>query len=654
MAKRYTLPYKDNANIAWRVDIFDSEYTGPASTLRGVSQQAAVLSWSPEDTDDPYSVFIKSQLTISVQDGQNMNVRAIQQATDKQYVAALFRGDLLKWIGYIDPDGVQQPYNGVSYSVTLVAKDGLGMLADMDYVHAPLLGVTGNTSTCPMNYIRQVLFADKNLGLPLAVKWVNNLECTAYPEQDVFTGSVAWSPYGEGYVDGDGKPRSCEYVLKGILSAFGCRLFQSDGKWVIKRISDNVRGYYRYKQIPGNLDKLVIQTATESNLYQIGRSGDRFINEDGYITNRPGLRSCKVIYEADIRENILPNGNFDLKEQAVVAGAYVDRPLYWGTLVNPNLGVELVPSLDGRTGNGVKLSYNATMGIEPVYGITSPLPIDAYQMVKRIDISFLFSAISWVLDGNGFLNFTNMPLLFRVKYTLGSTIYYLNEFGFWTTTYREVPIKIDNISLNEVASVKFDAFQGVILPQPSATLPPGDKCELEVAFVMARPTLGVSQIFVIDNIAVGVDNNNDVYESISGIEKNTMKDSRSLNISSSFSGYMVSNLMTKYSRSDEEFWFKDSDLYTGSLTGLLANSIMRFRYKPSAIFNGSSYIGKREWTFDSIYTIDGFGTTKFLPLAASYNTEACTVNGMINMECRNDNVIFTEKFYGSNDKILSN
>ena len=60
-----------------------------------------------------------------------------------------------------------------------------------------------------------------------------------------------------------------------------------------------------------------------------------------------------------------------------------------------------------------------------------------------------------------------------------------------------------------------------------------------------------------------------------------------------------------------------------------------------------------DFEFGYLYTIDGFGTQKMLSLSASYNTESCEVD-IGCFELSKGDTSFTRKFYGSNDKLLSN
>lgn len=623
---------------------------------------AGVLNWQAENTDDHFSTFIKSSCTINIYKGENLDIRELQRAHDFDFKVEVFKSGSLYWVGYLDPQGIQKPMQSIPHAVTLTAKDGLGLLSGIAYTHADLPGLTDIPAALPINYIRQILFAPTNLGLPLPIRWTNDLECLAYPDQDVYAGSVQWSANGEGYIeniaaDGTRVYKNCEYILRGLLEACQCRIYQAGGRWNIRRIPDIASGYVVYKQIPATLNtRLEVQEARELMTKHIGRSGYPFVNEDQIETNSPGIKRAVVTYDGGARDNILPNGNFDLYND-------MDKPIYWGDK-RDRMTIERVNGLDGRKGSAVKLTPGGDNS-DPYnwYEPTEPLPIDTKILIARINFSFLFSAVSWYTGGptpsnpSGIpadqINWYASPFHIQLVLSMGSVVYYLNQYGYWTTDETEIDIVVDGLRVGEVASVKFDKFQGIIMPEPPNELKPGDTCELSVRF-RSTYTDSFPQVYILDNVSVSAEANNDVYECYEVLNKNAGIDERTMQISSSFGGYLPGNLQTSYAASDEEFYFRDGLFYEGSLTGLYANAIMRLKHNPSIIYNGSMKLMGKPYDFDQMYTIDSFGDTKFMPLNATYDTEAGIVNNLIAIECKNDNAIFTEKFYGSNDNILTN
>lgn len=639
-----TIDIPDNAPVAASNPI----------TIRGVSEQALIIPHDVSTTDDPFSVLVHSKITINCYNEGNIDTDEMQTANAKDFTVQVYRKDVLKWSGFLDVANIQAPMLSVPVDLTLSATDGLDLL-DFPYVHADLPGTTGTVSRCPMNYFRQILFV--NLGITLPIRWTNDLTCTAFAGQDVFTGGVQWAANGEGFNSyqtnstGDAvTTETCEYILTGLLQCMQCRIYQENGMWIIRRIPEYIRGSINYKQITGDLGIMTVQEATQNITKHIGRSGGyRFIQEDAVKTVKPGLKSCKVTYNFNKRDNILPNGSQDVRDAGGI------NPLYWGSYDPINLLAISAPPLDLRTGSSTTVTNTSGSTVNyftllyPGSTFTNDgIPVDTKTMVKKISFGFVFLALAGFPETGGIIDWSSNPFNVKVIFNAGSTKYYLTPYGFWSTTDTQISIIVDGLEIGEVAKVDFDKFQGILMPEPDVQPVAGDTSDIQVVFVVAP-----GQQYGLDYIYITVDSGNDVYLSAQVGSKNVDTDTRELTISSAFGGYPISNLMTNWSNSDSECFYTDASVYEGTLTGLTANAIMRYRYKASRIFNGTIYTARGDWSFDEIYTIDSLGATKFLPLNASYNVEKCECT-IVAMEARNDFTIFTETYYNSNDTTLSN
>lgn len=562
----------------------------------------------------------------------------------------------LYWTGYLIPDGIQKPMKSVP-DIQLSCTDGLSLLTDMPFNYADNLPGTASTpNRCPMNFIRLILFNTHNLGLPLPIHWTNALQCTVFSDE-MFTSSVGWGLLGEGWTsyqsDDPTNPASgvvyktCEYILSGMVKSIQGRIYQCDGKWVIRRINDIVTGTIANSYIDGNQGIMNIRTNTISADRVIGLLGYPFINENQLTTVRKGVQSCKVTYDANFRENILPNGSQDL------INTFAGAPYYWE--IEPDGLAESVAPIDGRSGSATKLTNSgggagATDNFRPVdsVGTQRYLPLDAFNLVKRLQFGFVFSptAFGFPVAGSGLIDWSTDPFKINITYVADTTLYYLDEFAIWRTSPVDISIRPDGVAPGDVVQIDFNKNNAIILPKPAAELvPPAGACEIQISFQVTD-----GQVYTVDYIYITIDENTDVFQSTyAGV--NTAVDERSLQISSSWGGYFISNYMTEWSRSDDECYYTDG-IYTGTLTGMTANAIMRFLYKSSVIYNGDMNVRNEHWTLDQIYTIDSLNG-KYMPIQASYNTERSEVS-LIAIECRNDDILLTEKHYGSNDKTLSN
>ena len=181
--------------------------------------------------------------------------------------------------------------------------------------------------------------------------------------------------------------------------------------------------------------------------------------------------------------------------------------------------------------------------------------------------------------------------------------------------------------------------------------------------IYQQPTLGAGllsiefivqpgQDFVLDDIWMKLNSNKDVYKASYNDLGNTKGDEDTLNISTSFSGFMGSNLMQRYSTSNIDWKYTDG-IAVGTLTDLYAQAFMRFRYKSSIIFESSISTRGKDWSYIDNYTIEGLDG-KFIPCSSvSYNTEDNEVR-LYAMQARNDNIQLTIEHYGTEDQEKDN
>lgn len=661
MGVKYILQYKAHDGVAWQYNMETTEYTGDPIAVRGVSETSTELDYDGDNADDPFNPLIKSTLILNIYNQAQIDINELQQAGDKDFSVKSFRNGQLYWAGFLKPEDIQWNFLTPPQVLTITFMCGLAMLDDIPYVHQNLMGTTGSLSRCPMNYIRQILYV--NLGIKLPIRWTNSLECTAFLD-DFMTGQTQWSPFNEGFytyqqgVTGtdQGPSQSCGYILAGFLQATQSRIYQAKGKWIIRRVNEVIAGSgIPYKEIPATLGMMTVVHSTENVFQHIGRSGYRFVSENAVLTVVQGIKSFKSTYAANIRNNIIPNGNFDILNANLTVAEVLSGNilLYWGSY-DTNILVNSVSSLDGQAGFAAEL-VNVTG--EGAFTMVSDagtlgkngLPMNMLTLVKIINFGFMFSAVSgFPVDDAGEIDWSTQPLQFKMIINQGINQYFLNEFGTWSTTEAWIPIVIDSLEPGDIAQVNFDKFQGVKIPAPASQPIAGDTCDLQIIW-----RVKAGQTYVLDNVQITIDNANDVYEVFNDASKNTSTDEISLNISSSFGGYMVSNFMTSALKSGDQCAFNDGLLYSGTLTGVNSQAVMRFRYKSSQVLNTDIYTKNGNWSFDEIYTVDTLLGKKFLPLNAKYYPEKCITN-IVAIEARNDEVTLRESFYSSNDQQGSN
>lgn len=352
MGAKYTCNYRDSFDQQCRIEIEPaSGYSGDTIIVKSRSQSACTISWDADD--DPYeNPIVNSKASISLIQQGKIDIREIQEASDRDFIVSLFISGVLKWKGFLIPDGVQQLFQSEPFELNLTATDGLMLLDGIDYSHDNLQG-----GRCLVNYFRRILFASENLGLDLPLVWVSSLTNLEFPlEPDALSGSVTWSPRGEGFTDYNGNYKSCLYILTELARSVQARLFQSDGKWYLERINDVVSGSFTYRQIIG-LNGFNITSGTFNVLKTIAGKPNTpdyaVVDSDHLLTVLPPLKRVTTTYEHEQRQNILPNGNMDIVE------TIYNKPLYWFA---SGATIQSVPSLSEAKGSAVEVINNSQSG----------------------------------------------------------------------------------------------------------------------------------------------------------------------------------------------------------------------------------------------------------------------------------------------------
>jgi len=770
MAVKYTIPFRDDANILWRVDLDIPSYSGDPIELIGVGRTFCSIDYGASN-EDLFEAIVNSSVTIHLYNKSGeIDIRELQLLDNMDGRLILYKDNILHWSGFILPEGIERLIAPNPYTVSITATDGLKLLDNL-----PFQGLNnwdlaiGMRFNCPLAFVREILFY-RHLGITLPIRWTTSVESVEH-EDDGFAGQTGWGALGQAWTDFNGENRSCLYILQGLLSAFQMRIFQSEGRWNLERVNDVCDGEYTWKEIdtlygPSDIPNLTTGTINVNIEHP-------FVNENQVMMIKPAVTDMEVTYDHNQAENNLPNGDFELWPSGL------GLPSYW--TFAPKEGdqptSEMHASLNKRPGNAIQLTNQSLATEEAVFTLVQDLPVDTNILFKRFLLGFTFMPSKFGFSHDSVtetIDWTNNPLKISVSLTYDDKFWYLNEFGYWqsesrgtdlgvnfirvdreynefpnqaatfwvwfegspnvgdvlvvsikdkvgssgnyvdhtyTATLSEegdlytclqnllnnIPSNIDgwtvnnkavimdgdnrgcvrfryyfnlgnalgrtyksgalqefqfiypsveNLKVNDIATIAFQGKGGnseILLPDMGEN-ESGFNGKMNISFFI-KP----NQQYVLDDVYFRFEKNNDVYKSsiITGKRSNTEK--KTLNISSSFTGFMISNIMTNYYNSGDEYQFTDGK-YTGSLTGLTANAIMRTRYTPRELFQGDFNVVQNGWKFNNIYAIEG---KKFMPLNSRYNIESCTVN-VTALECEDGNPELSEKHYGSNDTILSN
>jgi hypothetical protein len=365
--------------------------------------------------DEPLAAIVSSQLNISfiVSDSNSTNFPDLLNFDVRKYFVKLENNNDLFWCGFLFNDYVQVPFTTGYVQVDIIAIDGLSFLNDT-----------------PFNYYELKSINERERLIDIIAETLNVI---AFPEP--ITLWTACSYYAEGMFDrsdasGD-EPfiQTYQYrrdfqgftyyeVLTKILESFGCRLFQSDGKWqllAINEMCDTTRYYTEYAIYPsvsvansGTFNKNVtIEPYASGNVH--------FINNSQVKIVRKGYPKLNLKHTYQFPDNYAHNGNFK--------GIVSTNVLYGWILDKTGTGTAQIIENSEDESNTILLRESGGSASLEMGTLLAPLAYLPYMVSPSFTISFAYKMI-----------FTKAKMQVTLRENLSSTVYYYNSSNQWQTT----------------------------------------------------------------------------------------------------------------------------------------------------------------------------------------------------------------------------
>ena len=125
---RYTIPFKDNPNNSYIVEIHREDYTGEPTELKGARSCFVVTG---TDEDFMYTPIRTSTATINVIDS---NLLLDLYSINNQYAPVkLYKNGVLEWTGYIKPEQFTQPYVPNPQNISIDCISSIATLENIEY-----------------------------------------------------------------------------------------------------------------------------------------------------------------------------------------------------------------------------------------------------------------------------------------------------------------------------------------------------------------------------------------------------------------------------------------------------------------------------------------------------------------------------------------
>ena len=236
LGQKYEVGIYDRDNIAWIVKFFKQGWTGDVSILKGGDVPISFELLNEADlVTDPIKA---SQVICSIQVDENFILDDIFSVDDMSTYVEIFQDEDSSaatpyWVGYVDPNQYQEPYDVAPYYITVVCIDGLTLLTNILYAQ--------EDSELRIEYFNGRKYTSQVILDVLGLIGYSEFKEYINKYEDNMLTTVDDSPFDQSKIDVDlYKNRYCNEVLSIILGGFNACIRQKDGTFQIYRPVDNI------------------------------------------------------------------------------------------------------------------------------------------------------------------------------------------------------------------------------------------------------------------------------------------------------------------------------------------------------------------------------------------------------------------------------
>lgn len=236
--EKYNLTFTDlrvSNPLTWQILILQDGYGGASTSLKATGNPIT-LSWKGEGILTPMR---GSECTLNIQSQSNFQYSEFFDVSELEYIVQVKKSGSLWWEGALIVENYSEPYTDTPYNIRLRFSCGLGNLKFIKYEGdlGPFVGkspiiliITACLNKLP--YIKQVIEVINVMEDDIPDIVTNGFLNTTYLDNLVFIEK------SKSLEETDIETWSCYDVLKEIMIAIGCTMFQSANNWYIVRIEE--------------------------------------------------------------------------------------------------------------------------------------------------------------------------------------------------------------------------------------------------------------------------------------------------------------------------------------------------------------------------------------------------------------------------------
>jgi len=295
---KYRAEFTDELGIDWQVDIQEDPDPGVITTLQ-CSGDPLTIEWYGEDDIQEQNI-MGSKMSLNIEVDADFAYSDLFTSDNLEYKVIVYQDSNVFWNGYILANNYQEPYDGVPYSTTLAATDGLGLLSfykfeDLGYSTRQKISVV----------IYDILSL---VGITTFTEYVNLYEST-------MDSDVGDSPLDQSGIDYElFKESDCYEALFEILKSFNAGIRQDNGVFEIfrfKELSDTTM--YGRIYTSGTAKSATTKTP-EQAINRTGDASNLADTEGGTMMIIPQLKTININHDYRDKKSIYKNYNFPFEE----------------------------------------------------------------------------------------------------------------------------------------------------------------------------------------------------------------------------------------------------------------------------------------------------------------------------------------------------
>jgi len=313
MAIKYLIQYKDTINIDHKVELYDDSYSGSVIDIKG----SATLTYS--DTDNPLEVIRGAGLRIELEADPTLDFRDLSTEEQKTINVKYYRNSVLKFNGWINPEGWFEDYVKDHWVVSFDCIDGLGYLKDLAFVDDN--GFPINEMMSQMKVLATALLRtglQQNILYNIPIFYLGISENSSILDEVYINTDRYIKDDGLTYAD-------CDTVIRSVLKIYGACITSLDGYWYVYKPNvfvdnhniDFIQRYYfggagGLPHIVKDLGKII---GSDINNIPVP-----FINVNQSISIQNSIGAYRIYYKYRIGGSLIENNTFCTDDGATIDG----------------------------------------------------------------------------------------------------------------------------------------------------------------------------------------------------------------------------------------------------------------------------------------------------------------------------------------------